>query len=89
MRENPLRRLWADTHLKHHSYAQANTVDLIKRLLYRAAVAQAPHEHHLLRWRWHLPIWTNADRRRFDETMAKAYAAKIRVNPLLIQLRPY
>lgn len=43
-------------------------------LAYRAAIRQTPKEL-ADNWRWHLHLWDDAERRRFTDTMARAWTA--------------
>lgn len=54
-----------------------------KRMAYRAAVSGQPPEGLAGNWKWHLRIWDAAERRKFTETMARAWAANQELRPYL------
>lgn len=50
---------------------------------YRAAIAEGAPPLLLANWRWHLSLWLPEDRKTFNDQMAQAWAAQVKISPNL------
>jgi len=75
------RALWAELD-KEETNASAVPLQYRYRLLaYRAISGAADLSALQANWRWKLHLWTEADRQKFEETMAEAHASLLEYNP--------